>query len=179
MQLKRLRGCIISRCFIALYLQAAMWCRIYIIQLGVGWLALLLFGGKKLPEMMKGLGQGVQSFKLPVIAFFLGKMGVVTSSMPRNTTMTSNDKEDSLSVAEKYFPFENIWKKVTQKFGGFKKMAYLCTRKRKGRAFSSVGSEHLPYKQRVGGSNPSTPTPQHRNLLKRGCDFCLSAIDTK
>ena len=26
-------------------------------------LALLLFGGKKLPEMMRGLGQGVQSFK--------------------------------------------------------------------------------------------------------------------
>lgn len=26
-------------------------------------LALLLFGGKKLPEMMKGIGQGVQSFK--------------------------------------------------------------------------------------------------------------------
>lgn len=25
--------------------------------------ALLLFGGKKLPEMMKGLGQGVQSLK--------------------------------------------------------------------------------------------------------------------
>ena len=35
-------------------------------------------------------------------------------------------------------------------------------RKAKGlspkRAFSSAGSEHLPYKQRVGGSNPSTPT---------------------
>ena len=28
----------------------------------------------------------------------------------------------------------------------------------KTRAFSSVGLEHLPYKQRVGGSNPSTPT---------------------
>ena len=26
-------------------------------------IALLLFGGKKLPEMMKGLGQGVQRFK--------------------------------------------------------------------------------------------------------------------
>ncbi len=26
-------------------------------------LALLLFGGKKLPELMKGLGQGIQSFK--------------------------------------------------------------------------------------------------------------------
>lgn len=25
--------------------------------------ALLLFGGKKVPEMMKGLGKGVQSFK--------------------------------------------------------------------------------------------------------------------
>ena len=30
-------------------------------------------------------------------------------------------------------------------------------------AFSSAGSEHLPYKQRVGGSNPSTPTK--KNLL--------------
>ena len=29
----------------------------------------------------------------------------------------------------------------------------------RSRAFSSAGSEHLPYKQRVGGSNPSTPTP--------------------
>ena len=29
----------------------------------VGGIALLLFGGKKLPEMMRGLGQGVQSFK--------------------------------------------------------------------------------------------------------------------
>ena len=31
------------------------------------------------------------------------------------------------------------------------------------RAFSSAGSEHLPYKQRVGGSNPSTPT-KHRGV---------------
>ena len=29
----------------------------------IGALALLLFGGKKLPEMMRGLGQGVRSFK--------------------------------------------------------------------------------------------------------------------
>ena len=26
-------------------------------------IALLIFGGKKLPEMMRGLGQGVQNFK--------------------------------------------------------------------------------------------------------------------
>ena len=34
------------------------------------------------------------------------------------------------------------------------------------RAFSSAGSEHLPYKQRVGGSNPSTPTIRevHHNI---------------
>ena len=35
--------------------------------------------------------------------------------------------------------------------------------KRPFRAFSSAGSEHLPYKQRVGGSNPSTPT-KHRGV---------------
>ncbi len=29
----------------------------------IGGLALLLFGGKKLPEMMRGLGQGVRQFK--------------------------------------------------------------------------------------------------------------------
>ena len=37
---------------------------------------------------------------------------------------------------------------------------YLCNPFWKDREweFSSAGSEHLPYKQRVGGSNPSTPT---------------------
>ena len=49
-----------------------------------------------------------------------------------------------------------------------KKPAFTCTYKKlslllhpltkKVRAFSSAGLEHLPYKQRVGGSNPSTPT---------------------
>ena len=37
-------------------------------------------------------------------------------------------------------------------------------------AFSSAGSEHLPYKQRVGGSNPSTPTTtreRERELERR------------
>ena len=29
----------------------------------IGALVLLLFGGKKLPEIMRGLGQGVRSFK--------------------------------------------------------------------------------------------------------------------
>ena len=49
---------------------------------------------------------------------------------------------------------------------GIEKKQYLCnafgerhiTNRMHIRAFSSAGSEHLPYKQRVGGSNPSTPT---------------------
>ena len=39
------------------------------------------------------------------------------------------------------------------------------------RAFSSAGSEHLPYKQRVGGSNPSTPTSYKSNHDLHGCFF--------
>ncbi len=44
------------------------------------------------------------------------------------------------------------------KFAQLKINDYFCNRLRKVRAFSSAGLEHLPYKQRVGGSNPSTPT---------------------
>ena len=36
------------------------------------------------------------------------------------------------------------------------------------RALSSVGSERLPYKQRVGGSNPSAPTKQSRGSFDHG-----------
>jgi hypothetical protein len=32
------------------------------------------------------------------------------------------------------------------------------------REFSSAGSEHLPYKQRVTGSNPVTPTKPDSNI---------------
>ncbi len=42
-----------------------------------------------------------------------------------------------------------------------------CTRFQKAGAFSSAGLEHLPYKQRVGGSNPSTPTKEfQRDMLE-------------
>jgi sec-independent protein translocase protein TatA len=44
---------------------------IYPLVFGLGWgeivlialIVLLLFGGKKIPELMKGLGKGVKSFK--------------------------------------------------------------------------------------------------------------------
>ena len=62
-------------------------------------------------------------------------------------------------------------------FGVIKKQCYFCTRLTNVRAFSSAGLEHLPYKQRVGGSNPSTPTKRLRNFLSLFfcvCLFCLS-----
>ena len=75
-------------------------------------------------------------------------------------------------------PTENIFKRKRKTFGRLAQLVQsICLtsrgsavrirqrpqnifkRKRKNfRAFSSAGSEHLPYKQRVGGSNPSTPT---------------------
>ena len=47
-------------------------------------------------------------------------------------------------------------------FAGIKIIVTFATQLRVAtfRAFSSAGLEHLPYKQRVGGSNPSTPTEE-------------------
>ena len=42
---------------------------------------------------------------------------------------------------------------------------HLCNRQ--FRALSSAGSERLPYKQRVGGSNPSAPTRHDLYLFWR------------
>ena len=45
------------------------------------------------------------------------------------------------------------------------------------RELSSVGSERLPYKQRVGGSTPSAPTTQSRSLVTSG--FFVYCLDRK
>ena len=42
--------------------------------------------------------------------------------------------------------------------------------------FSSAGSEHLPYKQRVGGSNPSTPTEKTEAIEISIAFFVLSTL---
>ena len=46
------------------------------------------------------------------------------------------------------------------------------------RALSSVGSEHLPYKQGVTGSNPVGPTLiiKQLRIILRGCFFYLHTI---
>ena len=65
---------------------------------------------------------------------------------------------------------------MRKKFGGIKKSAYLCNRLQEARALSSVGLEHLPYKQWVGGSNPSAPTGvfSSQSLVVAGNFFCSS-----
>ena len=62
-----------------------------------------------------------------------------------------------------------------KKFWKFEKSLYLCSPKpflRIGE-LSSVGSERLPYKQRVGGSNPSAPTLKIKHLQRCRCLFRL------
>ena len=75
-----------------------------------------------------------------------------------------------------HLPIDSTTKKNWgQKFCTIQKLLYLCTAIHTPQgvwavqegAFSSAGSEHLPYKQRVGGSNPSTPTTTREKELER------------
>ena|GEM_PF-6467506 len=50
--------------------------------------------------------------------------------------------------------------KIRAKICRIENFAYLCNAQAIFRELSSAGSERLPYKQRVGGSNPSAPTPE-------------------
>ena len=49
-------------------------------------LALLLFGGKKIPELMRGLGKGVKEFKD-------GKDGLDEGGNPTTTNNTTNENK--------------------------------------------------------------------------------------
>ena len=49
-------------------------------------------------------------------------------------------------------------KKLLKNLAGKKKVHTFAVLLEARRALSSAGSERLPYKQRVGGSNPSAPT---------------------
>ena len=55
--------------------------------------------------------------------------------------------------------FSLLFKSFSSIFWRVIKKHYICNRNQAiARALSSVGSEHLVYTQRVGGSNPSAPT---------------------
>lgn len=60
-----------------------------------------------------------------------------------------------------------------------KKSLYICTRIQQEGAISSAGSEHLPYKQGVTGSNPVSPTKAKSLYLKAFGFFYLSKTDRK
>ena len=57
-----------------------------------------------------------------------------------------------------YEQFNAFFSKISPKILLIQNKCLPLQRNSEMRAFSSAGSEHLPYKQRVGGSNPSTPT---------------------
>ena len=52
----------------------------------IGLVVLLFFGGRKIPELMKGLGKGVRSFKDGMN----GKMDETDSQSPRNSPRWAN-----------------------------------------------------------------------------------------
>ena len=64
-------------------------------------------------------------------------------------------------------------------FGGYNNFLYFCTRNSEMRALSSAGLERLPYKQRVGGSNPSAPTESLKGLPFGRSFSCLYTCDRK
>ena len=51
--------------------------------------------------------------------------------------------------------FQKKLNKISKKIWWFEKKGVILQSQR---AISAAGLEHLPYKQRVGGSNPSSPT---------------------
>ncbi len=59
----------------------------------IGGMALLLFGGKKLPEMMRGLGQGVKEFKKGVNGME-EPLGQAPSGEAESPATSSRDKSE-------------------------------------------------------------------------------------
>ena len=55
---------------------------------------LLFFGGKKIPELMRGLGKGMKEFKD-------AQNGETTPSNPTNTTTTSGGNPTNTNTEEK------------------------------------------------------------------------------
>ncbi len=59
----------------------------------IGGMALLLFGGKKLPEMMRGLGQGVSEFKKGM-KDVQGEAGLLSEDSGEEETPTEKENAD-------------------------------------------------------------------------------------
>lgn len=66
----------------------------------LGGLALLIFGGKKVPEMMRGLGQGVKEFKKGMKDDSSITDDNITSPNEENLNQNSSDKNDEKKDAK-------------------------------------------------------------------------------
>ena len=60
----------------------------------IGGMALLLFGGKKLPEMMRGFGQGVKEFKK-------GMSEITPDSSNESNVQDEDGKSSAVDEAQK------------------------------------------------------------------------------
>ena len=70
--------------------------------------------------------------------------------------------------------FSLLFKSFSSIFWRVIKKHYICNRNQAiARALSSVGSEHLVYTQRVGGSNPSGPT--QKRGFKASLFYCTGS----
>ena len=64
--------------------------------------------------------------------------------------------------------------KIASEILEFEKKSYLCSPEPFLGELSSAGSERLPYKQRVGGSNPSAPTTSSKTTYGNVSRFFIS-----
>ena len=100
----------------------------------------------------------------PFVKFVLSYSNIrlSTNSLLFNQHWVSANVSTNVSTertaSEKRFP------KMKRGLAGMIYLSYICTRNSAKGELSSVGSERLPYKQRVGGSNPSAPTTENQRL---------------
>ena len=99
--------------------------------------------------------------------------GAIARGLRKGSLKWCDEDHDKGSGSPEVKQVHSTMTKKSIKICRFEKMNYLCSPKPflRKREFSSAGSEHLPYKQRVGGSNPSTPTKQRRRLRNQSSFF--------
>lgn len=56
-------------------------------------------------------------------------------------------------------------------------LSYICTRNSAKGELSSVGSERLPYKQEVSGSNPLVPTNENQTVAGVRLSFFMPSAE--
>ena len=95
---------------------------------------------------VRSVSENNRDMKLPLA--FSGKLRVLASRCQKVSADILHRLKKAAGNAD--------WRQFLKFFCRNRFLLYICSPKI--RELSSAGSEHLPYKQRVGGSNPSAPT---------------------